>query len=88
MMGMQVIQLTRTQVEKYSFGEGGSKQFVGALRSISYILVGDATVIGSTGTHSHPKLFRKYLEPSGKRLPRTHTSQVVYQTKAQLREPL
>ena len=34
MMGMQVIQLTRTQVEKYSFGEGGSKQFVGALWSI------------------------------------------------------
>ena len=39
MMGMQVIQLTRTQVEKYSFGEGGSKQFVGALWSIYIFLL-------------------------------------------------
>ena len=39
MMGMQVIQLTRTQVKKYSFGEGGSKQFVGALRSIHTFLL-------------------------------------------------
>lgn len=58
MMGMQVIQLTRTQVEKYSFGEGGSKQFVGALRSIHTFLLAMPPSLAL----QIPKIIRNYFE--------------------------